>query len=142
MDKDAFGNNTDWETISVEGDIPLPQQEPGGAQSIESLGSVPDMLQSPHSEPAFSENADSELQMNSESHNNHSHGSGDVGEHSHPELVTDDLSDEEPQHFKDLSEIYQNTEEVELADSDVEALLAESEEPTCYKEAAENLDWM
>jgi hypothetical protein len=40
--------------------------------------------------------------------------------------------------FRDLEEIYDDTSEVELVDSDVEALLAETEEPTCYREAADH----
>jgi hypothetical protein len=43
--------------------------------------------------------------------------------------------DETPVMFKNLNEIYEMTNEVEL-DSDVEALLAVMEEPTCYKDAA------
>jgi len=55
----------------------------------------------------------------------------------------DDLSDEEPQYFKSLNEIYQNTEEVELEDSEeIDALLAESDEPISYCEAAEKPDWV
>lgn len=54
----------------------------------------------------------------------------------------DDLSDEEPQHFRSLNEIYQNTEKVDLADSDeIEALLAETGEPTNFGEAAGNPKW-
>jgi len=38
--------------------------------------------------------------------------------------------------FRALNEIYDETTKVELMDSDVEALLAEIKEPSCYREAA------
>jgi hypothetical protein len=42
-----------------------------------------------------------------------------------------------------LNEIYQNTDEVELEDSEeIEALLTESDEPTSYNEAAESPEWV
>jgi len=66
-----------------------------------------------------------------------------VGEQSNPEMIFDDLSDEEPQHFRNLNDIYDDTEEVELADSDeVEALLTESDEPENFSEAVGNPEWV
>jgi rubrerythrin len=66
-----------------------------------------------------------------------------MGEQSNPEIVYDDLSDEEPQHFRSLNEIYENTDEVELADSEeAEALLVESDEPASFSEAAGNPEWV
>ena len=51
-------------------------------------------------------------------------------------------TEDEPLHFRNLAEIYQETSEVELAlDSEGEALLAELEEPTCYVEAATDPEW-
>lgn len=48
--------------------------------------------------------------------------------------------------FRDLNQIYDETSEVELVESEeealVEALLAETEEPTNYKEAAVHQDWI
>ena len=48
--------------------------------------------------------------------------------------------DETPLRFRNLNEVYEMTDEVEL-DSDAEALLAVMEEPTCYREAAGNENW-
>jgi hypothetical protein len=48
----------------------------------------------------------------------------------------------EPMRFRDQDEIYDDTSEVELVDSNVEALLVETEEPTCYKEAADHQEWI
>lgn len=50
--------------------------------------------------------------------------------------------DEEPERFRSLNDIYENTDVVELQyDSDGEALLAEIDEPNNYLEAAENPEW-
>ena len=57
-----------------------------------------------------------------------------------PEVTADD--DDEPQHFRSLSEIYQNTNEIELAYSDVEALLVEADEPTSFSDAAGDSEWV
>ena len=44
--------------------------------------------------------------------------------------------------FRNLNEIYENTSEIDLIeDSDVEAMLAIMEEPTCYREAAGDENW-
>lgn len=44
--------------------------------------------------------------------------------------------------FRSLNEIYENTSEIELIeDSDIEAMLAVMEEPTCYREAAGDENW-
>jgi hypothetical protein len=52
----------------------------------------------------------------------------------------------EPVRFRDLNQIYDETSEVELVDSEeeayVEALLAETEEPTNYKEAVVHQEWI
>jgi hypothetical protein len=54
----------------------------------------------------------------------------------------DDSSNEEPGRFRDLNDIYDHTDVVELQyDSDGEALLAELEEPAKYVEAAGKPDW-
>jgi hypothetical protein len=48
--------------------------------------------------------------------------------------------------FRDLNQIYDETSEVELVDSEeeayVEALLAETEEPTNYIEAVVHQEWI
>jgi hypothetical protein len=49
-------------------------------------------------------------------------------------------AEESPIRFKNLNEIYEMTEEIEL-DSDTEALLAIMEEPSCYKDAAGDENW-
>jgi hypothetical protein len=44
--------------------------------------------------------------------------------------------------FRNLNEIYENTTEIEMdVDSNVEAMLAIMEEPTCYQEAAGDETW-
>jgi len=48
----------------------------------------------------------------------------------------------EPMRFRALNEIYDETTEVELMDLDVEALLAETEEPSCYREATSHQEWV
>jgi len=51
--------------------------------------------------------------------------------------------DETPVRFRNLNEIYQDTVEVELtSDSEVEALLAVMEEPSCYLDVAGNGNWV
>lgn len=66
-----------------------------------------------------------------------------MGEQSNPKIMYDDLSDEEPQHFRSLNEIYENIDEVELADSEkAEALLAESDEHASFSDAAGNPEWV
>ena len=59
-----------------------------------------------------------------------------TGEHSNTGLHDMISSSEEaPHYFRSLNEIYQETSEIELNfESDIEALLAEMEEPTCYRE--------
>jgi len=49
-------------------------------------------------------------------------------------------AEESPVRFKNLNEIYEMTEEIEL-DSDTKALLAIMEEPSCYKDAAGDENW-
>jgi len=52
-------------------------------------------------------------------------------------------SDEDPERFRNLNDIYENIEEVVLMyDSDGEALLAKTNEPTNYVEASGNPDWV
>jgi len=60
------------------------------------------------------------------------------GEQSSP--VSSD--DSEPIRFRNLNDIYDNTSEIDLPDSDVEAMLLEVEEPSCYREAADHQDWI
>lgn len=61
-------------------------------------------------------------------------GSGVQGDYS---------SDDEPERFRSLTEIYADTDIVELQyDSDGEALLADTDEPNCYFEAAGNPKWI
>jgi hypothetical protein len=62
---------------------------------------------------------------------------------------TPDWSSNQPLRFRNLNEIYDNSEEVELrdsgvelVDSDVEALLIEADEPTKYSEAACHQEWI
>lgn len=50
--------------------------------------------------------------------------------------------DSGPHRFRSLDEIYVDSVEVELMDSNVEALLAEIKEPSSYSEAAESQDWV
>jgi hypothetical protein len=120
-----------WETATLSDESVLPQQELGGAQPTDNsgIGNVPDELQD--TELGIGGNANNSVQQNLESHAG--------GGQSQSDAAYDDLSDEEPQHFRSLNEIYQNTDEVELEDSEeIEALLTESDEPTSYNEAAES----
>ena len=55
-------------------------------------------------------------------------------------VQSDCESDGRPTKFRTLNEIYETTAEVEL-DSDQEALLVGMEEPTCYREAAGDVNW-
>ena len=50
--------------------------------------------------------------------------------------------DNGPIRFRDLNEVYNDSYEVELMDENVEALLVEMEEPTCFRDAADNQDWV
>jgi len=132
---EMFVDNTDWETVNVDDNVEMPQPGTDETLSAGSSGSVLDELQSPGAQSSASINTDNSLQ---ETENTHS-----VGEQSNPEMIFDDLSDEEPQHFRNLNDIYDDTEEVELADSDeVEALLTESDEPENFSEAVGNPEWV
>jgi hypothetical protein len=52
-------------------------------------------------------------------------------------------SDDGLVHFRSLNDIYQETIEVEYnSEADIEGLLAELEEPTCYSEAASQVEWI
>lgn len=52
-------------------------------------------------------------------------------------------SDDGPVHFRSLNDIYQETIEVEYnSEADIEGLLAELEEPTCYSEVASQVEWI
>ena len=59
-------------------------------------------------------------------------------------MDVDDTIDHDsgPHRFKNLNEIYDDSTEVELMDENVEAFQAEIEEPSCFREAAENQDWI
>jgi hypothetical protein len=61
-------------------------------------------------------------------------------QHSDSLLPDREQYDDTPLSFKNLNEIYEMTEEVEL-DLDAEALLAVMEEPTCYREVAGDENW-
>jgi len=55
-----------------------------------------------------------------------------------------DHDDDAPIRFRSIYEVYENAEEVELAsdvDTEIEALLAVMEEPSCYQEAAGSEAW-
>ena len=66
-----------------------------------------------------------------------------VGEQSATPSSVDSDIDEEPLHYRSLTDVYQETSEVELElDSEGEALLAELEEPTSYVEAAGDPEWV
>ena len=73
-----------------------------------------------------------------------------VNQHSGSEQENDDENmdidhDDGPVRFRSLNEVYEDSVEVDLAsDTEVEinALLATMEEPTCYQEAAGDVDWM
>jgi hypothetical protein len=63
-------------------------------------------------------------------------------EHSRSEMLTPSLVNESgAMRFRNLDDIYDDTSEVELVDSDVEALLVEADEPTSYAEAAAHQEW-
>lgn len=59
-------------------------------------------------------------------------------------MDVDDTIDHDsgPHRFRNLNEIYDDSAEVELMDENVEALQAEIEEPSCFREAAESQDWI
>jgi len=50
--------------------------------------------------------------------------------------------DSGPIRFRNLDEIYDETSEIELMDSDVEALLVETGEPIGYAEAVGHQEWV
>jgi len=128
VESEVFVDNSSWDTVDVED---LGEQ----AQEADGIGNVPDELQSPEAHSSAGANSDNSLQENQNSQNG--------GEQLHSEGLVDDLSDEEPQRFRSLNEIYENTEVVVLTDSeDAEALFAESAKPAKYSEAAENPEWM
>jgi hypothetical protein len=135
---ELFVDNTDWETVNVEtnGEDFQPDFYPTlSAGESGGSGSVPDELQSPGIQFGAGDHADSLVNGNGDAEG--------LGEQSNQEMMIDDLSDEEPQHYRSLDEIYENTDIVELADSDeAEALLAESDEPVKFKDAAGSLEWM
>jgi len=57
--------------------------------------------------------------------------------------VDDNLDvDSGPVRFRSLSDVYDDSYEVELMDENVEALLIEMEEPASYREAADSQDWV
>jgi len=59
------------------------------------------------------------------------------------ELLTPTSADESgAMRFRNLNEVYDETSEVELMDSDVEALLVETGEPANYNEAACHQEWV
>jgi hypothetical protein len=67
------------------------------------------------------------------------------GNHFHDGMDAEDTVDTEdgPVRFRSLSDVYQNTVEVELtSDTEIEALLAVMDEPNCYAEAAGDVNWV
>jgi hypothetical protein len=63
-------------------------------------------------------------------------------EHSGSEMLTpSSVNESGSMRFINLDDIYDDTSEVELVDSDVEALLVEADEPTSYVEAAAHQEW-
>ena len=63
-------------------------------------------------------------------------------EHSGSEMLTpSSVNESGAMRFRNLDDIYDDTSEVELVDSDVEALLVEADEPTSYAEAAAHQEW-
>jgi hypothetical protein len=97
-----------WETDNVDQEPVQVQEEQGGVH-------VPDDPQSPEAgsgNDAANENPPQEGIWSQ------------VDAQQNSELLDNDHSDSEPVHFRNLSEIYQDTEEVELAESDVEVFLA------------------
>ena len=132
---EMFGEYTDWETIGIEDNVENHQPQPEATHSAENSADVPDELQSPGNQSGVGDHADTP-----------GHGSGNVagmGEQLNPEMMMDDLLDEEPQHYRSLSEICDQNDVVELADSDeAEALLAESDEPAKFRDAAGSPKWV
>jgi hypothetical protein len=122
------GDNGDFQQ---EQGVPI---EAGSADELNNSDGVPDMLQSTTTNTIWS------------SSDAKSSAAGfSTPQHTVPVFGNSTLSSvesSEPMRFRDQDEIYDDTSEVELVDSDVEALLAETEEPTCYKEAADHQEWI
>jgi hypothetical protein len=51
-------------------------------------------------------------------------------------------TDSGPIRFRSLNEVYDDSYEVELMDENMEALLVEMEEPTCFRDATDSQDWV
>jgi hypothetical protein len=112
VENDDLNNNLGWDSPIVGNNTPLPYIDQGDFQAAGSSSSMPDELQEPQSPANY-------------------FGAGEnsvaVGEQSTPDLTGGKSSDEGPRRFRSLAEIYQNTEEIVLEDSEGEALLAETE---------------
>jgi transposase InsO family protein len=106
--EEKYGDdNMYWETDNVDQEPVQVQEEQGGVH-------VPDDPQSPEA-----------VSGNDAAKNPPQEGIwSQVDAQQNSELLDNDHSDSEPVHFRNLSEIYQDTEEVELAESDVEVFLA------------------
>jgi hypothetical protein len=62
----------------------------------------------------------------------------------HDSMDVDDTIDTDsgPIRFRSLNEVYDDSYEVELMDENMEALLVEMEEPTCFRDATDSQDWV
>lgn len=122
----------------------LEQTEPVDSETEPAENSstvLPDLLQSPI---ADSVQTTSQSEQAAENLNTprHSVSGGNVS-------TPTSGSSSEPMRFRNLNEIYEDTFEIELQyseteleDSDVEVLLVDSQEPTCYREVADHQDWI
>lgn len=88
-----------------------------------------------------STDSDQILSSSTSPQNSETEESGDISDHSEPNLsVTNSSSeDEQPMKFKTLSEIYDSTEPVELEDD--ELYLMGIDEPTNYFQEAKGDEW-
>ena len=114
VDGEASEFSTNWETVEVERNDAEPLIELGEVQSANNMGTVNDRLELQGVQSGAEGNANNTQQGN-------------------PQYVVDqlntelnDLSDEEPHNFKSLNEIYDNTEEIELAGSEEEEAMLDS----------------
>jgi hypothetical protein len=59
------------------------------------------------------------------------------------DVYDSDDYDETPQRFRSFNEVYQNSNEIELnSNTEIEALLAVMEEPSCFRDAVTDLEWV
>lgn len=117
-----------------------PDQHSGGVgnagDSVESTGEVGGSVQ--HETETLSDTVDSQT-----TGENASPAQSDNVIHGDVDMIDSSDHDETPVRFRNLNEVYQDTVEVELtSDSEVEALLAVMEEPSCYQDAAGDGNWI